>query len=603
MALDASGMGLVSVGHPMLGAVARLADSDTVVLHARLSVASHPWLADHVVGSSVVVPGTAFVELAVQAADRAGCGRVEELALRTPMVLPRDGAVQVQIGVEPAGEDDGGRTVRIHSRPEDASADQPWTLHATGTLTTDQPVLDWNLRAWPPAGAEPAPTDSLYDRLAGTGLDYGPAFRGLREVWRRGDELFVEAALPDQASMEAGEFGLHPALLDTVLHTWALDPTGWGALDESNVGRMALLPFLWSGVSLSAVGASAVRARLTPRGTGEIGLRVADATGDPVAEVSSLVLRPVSVAELTAAGSTTTDSLFRLDLLPTPVSESGDLGVWAVLGESGEWCDAGVPVTGYGDLAGLVAAVDGGAVVPDTVVLPVRDADADAGVSEVVASVLEVVRGWLAESRFASSRLVVVTCGAVGVSEGDGVDLAGAGVWGLVRSAVSEHPGRFVLADVDGGREGYRTLAGCLAGGGAGEGQFVVRGGRVWLPRLVRMASGGVVVPPGGVGPGWRLDVVAKGRLDGVGLVAEEPRVLLPGQVRVGVRAAGVNFRDVLNVLGMYPGDAGRMGHEGAGVVVEVGPGVSGFVVGDRVMGLLDGGFGPLAVADARMLV
>ena len=137
---------------------------------------------------------------------------------------------------------------------------------------------------------------------------------------------------------------------------------------------------------------------------------------------------------------------------------------------------------------------------------------------------------------------------------------------------------------------------------GLGADQVAVREGRVWLPRLVRMASGGVLEPPVGVGSAWRLDIVAKGRLDGVALVPEEPQALRPAQVRVGVRAAGVNFRDVLNVLGMYPGDAGRLGHEGAGVVVEVGPGVDDFAVGDRVMGLLNGGFGPSAVADARML-
>ncbi|MBL1102706.1 SDR family NAD(P)-dependent oxidoreductase [Streptomyces sp. 205] len=492
-----------------------MADSDTVVLHARLSVASHPWLADHVVGSSVVVPGTAFVELAVQAADRAGCGRVEELALRAPMVLPPDGAVQVQIGVEPAGEDEGGRTVRIHSRPEDASAGQPWTLHATGTLTTDQPVLDWNLRAWPPAGAESVSVEEVYDRLAGSGQDYGPAFRGLREVWRRGDELFVEAALPDQASMDADEFGLHPALLDTVLHALAIDPTGWGALDESDVGRMALLPFLWSGVSLSAVGAFAVRARLSVRAPGEVGLQVADGTGEPVAEIDSLVLRPVQAAELAVANRSHADSLFRLEWTPAPPSTGSDElvrhGAWAVLGEPG-WREAGVPVTSYADLAGLIAALGGGADTPETVLLPVpvRDgAGVDSGTTDVVASALEVVRGWLAESRFASSRLVVVTTGAVRVSEDDGLDLPGAGVWGLVRSAVSEHPGRFVLADVDGEESSYRALAGGLAELIAqGESQAAVREGRVWLPRVRRLS----------------LDEADRSRLEGAVPVAEARR-------------------------------------------------------------------------------
>ncbi|RNG39013.1 polyketide synthase, partial [Streptomyces botrytidirepellens] len=237
-------------------------------------------------------------------------------------------------------------------------------------------------------------------------------------------------------------------------------------------------------------------------------LRVADAAGDPVAEVASLVLRPVSVTELSASASATAESLFRLEWFPAPVARSEDSGEsagWAVLGdvESDGWRGAGVPVTSYDGLAGLVAAVDGGATVPETVVLPV--ACGGAGVGDVVAGVLGVVRGWLAEERFAKARLVVLTSGAVEVASSedgarDVLDLAGAGVWGLVRSAISEHPGRFVLADVDGEEASFQALTGAL-----GEGQFAVRGGAVWLPRLVRMASGGVLEPPVGVGSGWRL--------------------------------------------------------------------------------------------------
>ncbi|QLH19423.1 type I polyketide synthase [Streptomyces sp. Rer75] len=598
---DARGLGLGAAEHPLLGAAVTVAGSDAVLLTGRLSVPSHPWLADHAVAGSVLVPGTMFVELAVQAGERVGCERVEELTLQAPLVLPEQGAVQVQLSIDSAeGTEEGRRAVRVYSRPEDAAVEEPWILHATGTLISGGAVGDWDLAVWPPVGAEQVPVEGLYERLAGGGLVYGPAFRGLREVWRHGEDLFVEAALPESLSGDAADFGLHPALLDSVLHALGLG---------DQVGEGAVLPFLWSGVSLSAVGAAAVRVRLSVGGSGEVALQIADATGVPVAEVESLVLRPVSTADLAAANSPTRDSLFRLDWIPAPAPAPapGEIGgsgtAWAVLAETDEWRDAGVPVTGYADLAALTAALDDGSAVPDTVVLPLRSTDVE--VTDAVAGVLAVVREWLAEERFAGSRLVVLTSGAVEVASAedgarDVLDLAGAGVWGLVRSALSEHPGRFVLADVDGARESYEALAVGLAGLGAD--QVAVREGRVWLPRLVRMASGGVLEPPVGVGSAWRLDIVAKGQLDGVALVPEEPQALRPGQVRVGVRAAGVNFRDVLNVLGMYPGDAGRLGHEGAGVVVEVGPGVDDFAVGDRVMGLLDGGFGPSAVADARML-
>ena len=167
------------------------------------------------------------------------------------------------------------------------------------------PGGDWNLRAWPPADAEPADLAGLHDRLTDVGLQYGPAFRGISRVWRNADDWYVEATLPEPIADGAAAFGLHPALLDTVLHALAL---------RGGDDRAALLPFLWSGVTLTAVGASSVRARLRMRGEGEIGLRVADANGEPVATVDSLLLRPVSTTELAAQQATQdTEHLYRVE--------------------------------------------------------------------------------------------------------------------------------------------------------------------------------------------------------------------------------------------------------------------------------------------------
>ncbi|WP_344610021.1 polyketide synthase dehydratase domain-containing protein, partial [Streptomyces glaucus] len=596
---DADGLGLGRADHPLLGATVPVAGSDAVLLTSSLSTRSHPWLADHAVAGSVVVPGTVFVELAVQAGDRAGCGHLAELALERPLVLPVEGAVQLQVSVtadeRPDDEDDrpdGRRTLHVYARPQDADPDEPWTLHASGALAADEPPApDWDLRVWPPAGAEPvedAELEGLYERLAAGGLGYGPAFRGLRRVWRHGDDLYAEAELPEPVAGDAASYALHPALLDTVLHGLGLHP---------RTPDGALLPFLWSGVSLSAAGAGTVRARLTVGGPGEVALRVADATGAPVAEIDSLLLRAPSPGQFAASGP---DGLLRLDWLPAPEEPSTRthpvrVAVGAV--------PAPFAATVYADLGALGEALDAGAAVPDTVLLavPRTAGEGTPDVPGTVAGVLAHVRAWLADERFAGSCLVVLTSGAVQVpAAGDGsCDVTAAGVWGLVRTAISEHPGRFALLDTDDDPASLDTLPAVSA---MAEPQLAVRGGRVWMPRLVRMAGDGVLVPPVGVGDAWRLDIVAQGRLDGVALVAEEPRALGPGQVRVGVRAAGVNFRDVLNVLGMYPGDAGRMGLEGAGVIVEVGPGVDRWAVGDRVMGMLDAAFGPTAVADARQL-
>ncbi|WP_322619943.1 type I polyketide synthase [Streptomyces acidicola] len=584
-ASDADGLGLARTDHPLLGAAVPVAGSDTVLLTSSLSVRTHPWLADHAVAGSVVVPGTVLLELALQAGERVDAGQLAELALRAPIVLPEHGAVQLQIAVgAEGGEDapDGGRTLHVYARPQEAGPDEPWTLHATGTLDTAEPLApDWDLRVWPPAGAEPVEFGDLYDRLATSGLDYGPAFRGLRRVWRHEGRLYAEAELPEPVAGDSSSYGLHPALLDTVLH-------GLGLHGETTDGS---LPFLWSGVRLTAVGAGTVRAALIPRGAGDVALRVADATGEPVAEIDSLVLRAQSPRHVTATGP---DDLYRPHWTPAPETEAvPERTVWTVVGSA----PAGAPAVPHPDFDALAAAGD----VPDTVLLPVAP-DGGEDVTATVALVLSRLQQWLADERFAASRLVVLTAGAVRVeSAADGApDVARAGVWGLVRTAISENPGRFALADTDDDPASLDALAAVLRA--TDETQFAVRAGRVWLPRLVRMAADGVLAPPAGAGDAWRLDIVDQGRLDGISLVPEERRPLGPGEVRVAMRAAGVNFRDVLNVLGMYPGDAGRMGLEGAGVIVETGPGVDRLAVGDRVMGMLDAAFGPTAVADARTL-
>ncbi|WP_344610010.1 SDR family NAD(P)-dependent oxidoreductase, partial [Streptomyces glaucus] len=482
--LDAGGFGLGATRHPLLGASVRLAGSDTAVLTSRLSVRTHPWLADHTVDGTVVVPGTALVELALQAADHVGAQTVEELTLRVPLLLPRDGAVQVQTSVDPADGDGGVRAVRVHARPEGAPDDHPWTLHATGTLSVAAPpVPDWDLRVWPPAGAEPVAVDGLYARLAETGMVYGTTFRGLRAAWRDGADLYVEAELPEPAAEDASGFALHPALLDAVLHALGIDdlpartePAG------SAEDRRALLPFLWSGVSLAAVGAAAVRARLTVRASGEVALRVADTAGEPVAEVAGLVLRPVPAAEVTAAdpAAAPARNLYRLEWVPAPTApgaaDAERAAGLAVLDAPGS-----APVlpglTAYPTVAAL-AAEDTPA---RTVLLPVAAGNSP---TETASGVLAVLQEWLAEPALAASRLVVLTTGAL-------TDPAGAAVWGLVRTAISEHPGRFALADTDGTPASRHALTQCPAPlVDTGEAQLALREGRVLLPRLTRAATG-----------------------------------------------------------------------------------------------------------------
>ncbi|MGC7098255.1 SDR family NAD(P)-dependent oxidoreductase [Amycolatopsis lurida] len=544
---NVSSAGLDAVGHPLLGAAVRVADGDGVLLTGRLSLRTHPWLADHAVLGTALLPGTAFLELAVRAGDEVGCGLVEELTLHTPLPIADGEAVQIQVAVSGAGES-GRREVTVHSRPE--AGDAPWTPHAEGTLApADSEDAAPELTAWPPDGAVPVPVSGLHGELAETGLDYGPAFRGLQRVWRRGEVMFAEVELPEAQRADAGRFGLHPALLDAALHPVAL--AGWQG--DGFEG----LPFSWSGFRLHAAGAPVLRVRLSPVDSGGVAVVVADQRGALVATAESLVLRPVSPGQLRAA-----KPLYRLD-----------------------WRSLEPPAELPGE---------------KPVVYEVPDAGAEpiAGVRLVTGAVLSRVQEWLADGE---GKLLVVTRGAV-VLDGEVPDPAAAAVWGLVRSAQSENPDRFVLADVHGDLDGdlddllIRMTA-------VDEPQFAVRDGQIRVPRLVRAETGSALVPPADTKT-WRVEIGEQGTLDELHL-AESPEAKAPlaaGQVRIAVRAAGLNFRDVLIALGMYP-DKAMVGAEGAGVVLEVGPGVDGLAPGDRVMGLLTGAFGPFAVADHRMLV
>ncbi|MFF3857416.1 type I polyketide synthase, partial [Micromonospora sp. NPDC002575] len=576
---DVSGAGLAAPGHPLLGAAVRLAGDDEVVLTGRLSVSSHPWLADHVVSGAVVVPGAALVELVVRAGDEVGASRVRELTIAAPLTLPVSEAVRVQVRVGSA-DDSGGRDVAVYAQPG-GEADGEWVRHAEGVLeaaAAEEPVVG----QWPPAGVSEVDLSGWYDALVGHGLAYGPVFRGLRRVWTGDGELYAEVALPQPAA-DASAFGVHPALLDAALH-----PIGLLLAEEASGPRV---PFAFAGVQVHAVGARALRVRLSRAGSG-VRLVAVDESGAPVVSVDSLVLRELTGV---AAPNAADRSLYEVTWQPQDVAPAADGSGWVALG------DAGLPddVPAYPDVPALVAAVAAGTAAPGLVLLPVTPVGASvpAGVRATVTAVLGVVQAWLAADGLADSRLVVVTRGAVAARDEDRVtDLAGAAVWGLLRSAQSEHPDRIVLADTDEaiGPQALAVLATVAADPSTVGGQLALRGDAVCVPRLVRQ-PGAELTPP--ADRAWHVAAARPGTLDGVEIVAAAPAALAPGEVRIAVRAAGVNFRDVLIALGMYPDSSAVMGSEGAGVVLEVGPGVDDLSPGDRVFGLFEPGFGPVVVA------
>ncbi|MET9444913.1 type I polyketide synthase, partial [Streptomyces sp. NPDC006610] len=440
---DVASAGLVPTGHPLLAATVTLADSDGIVLTGRLSTQVHSWLADHQVGEALLFPGSGFVELAMRAGDHVGCDALEELALHAPLVLPESGGVQVQAAVG-AADGAGRRTLSVHSRAEDR-ADGAWTLHAEGVLAPAGPEPEFELSAWPPLDAVAIDLAGAYEELARLGYEYGPMFRGLGAAWRRGDELFAEVALPDASAVEG--FGIHPALLDAAMHV---------ALVGGTEGGEPVLPFVWNDVRLHAVGASVVRVRVTRPTSESLSVQVADASGRPVVSVGSVVGRAVSAEQL---GTAHDESLFRVRW--SPLSGAAIAGTewttWEELPAEG-------PVTGTVVL--MCAAVEG---------------DVPAAVRAGTYRVLDVVRKWQADERFAGATLAVVTHRAVATEAGAPVDITQAPVWGLVRAAQAENPGRFVLVDTD---ESSGGVGAALA---AGEPEVAVREGRVFVPRLVRL--------------------------------------------------------------------------------------------------------------------
>ncbi|WP_141773202.1 type I polyketide synthase, partial [Mycobacterium tuberculosis] len=545
---DVSGLGLGASEHPLLGAVVDLPASGGVVLTGRLSPNVQPWLADHAVSDVVLFPGTGFVDLAIRAGDEVGCSVLDELTLAAPLLLPATGSVAVQVVVD-AGRDSNSRGVSIFSR---ADAQAGWLLHAEGILRPGSVEPGADLSVWPPAGAVTVDVADGYERLATRGYRYGPAFRGLTAMWARGEEIFAEVRLPEAAG-GVGGFGVHPALLDAVLHAVVIA----GDPDE------LALPFAWQGVSLHATGASAVRARIAPAGPSAVSVELADGLGLPVLSVASMVARPVTERQLLAA-----------------VSGSGPDRLFEVIWSPASAATSPGPTPAYQIFESVAA-----------------DQDPVAGSYVRSHQALAAVQSWLTDHE--SGVLVVATRGAMALPREDVADLAGAAVWGLVRSAQTEHPGRIVLVDSDAATDDA-AIAMALA---TGEPQVVLRGGQVYTARVRGSRAADAILVPPGDGP-WRLGLGSAGTFENLRLepVPNADAPLGPGQVRVAMRAIAANFRDIMITLGMFTHDA-LLGGEGAGVVVEVGPGVTEFSVGDSVFGFFPDGSGTLVAGDVRLLL
>ncbi|MFE9408177.1 SDR family NAD(P)-dependent oxidoreductase, partial [Streptomyces sp. NPDC006704] len=483
---DITTLGQTPTHHPLLSAILHRAGTDEAILTGRVSTHTHPWVTDHTIMGTTLLPGTALVELALHAGHHTGTPHLEELTLHSPLILTPNQPLHLQVTVGPP-DPRHHRTLTIHTRPDTphTTTDTPWTQHAQGTLApqpTTTPTPD--LTPWPPPHARPIPLHHAYQHLADHGYDYGPTFQGLHTAWRDHDTTYAEITLPPHAHQDATTFALHPALLDAALHAADL-----GGDDTEDDPSGMLLPFAWEGVTLHATGATKLRVRITRPAENTLSVEVADPHGEPVASVRSLVLRPLSPEQLLSAVRSQGGSqpLFGIDWAPVslPATTDGD-GTGSLTVQQLTCSEA--------EFSELEAA-------PDVIVIHCAEESeaASPGTPDVVRDtawrVLALLRRWLVDERFAASRFVVVTRRGVAVSRPgedveDVLDLAGAAVWGLMRAVREEHPGRVTLVDVDGTPESQEALtAASLAAGTDREPEIALREGAAFAPRLVRVAS------------------------------------------------------------------------------------------------------------------
>ncbi|WP_131733038.1 type I polyketide synthase, partial [Actinomadura formosensis] len=590
-AKDAAGLGLSAAEHPLLATTTALPDGSWQAT-GLLSLDAQPWLADHAVHGTPILPGTAFLDLVLHAAHALNTPTLEELTLHTPLTTdtPRDLHINVT-----APDDQGVREISVHSRPHDSEGD--WVLHASGVLSPAERDVPDDDAAWPPEGTAPADLAGIYEALSERGYDYGPAFQNLREMREQAATLHARVQLDPDTPVTG--YDIHPALLDATLHALL------AAIVLREDGPVSL-PFSWSGVRVHAVEADTLHVRLTTMRPGTIALHAADPAGRPVLTVEELTLRPLSTDLAAAAAPTRAagDDLFLLEWQPAETT-TAEPGTPVFIGDA---------ENGYGTLAELSAAVAEGTLPApaDVVALPSLfatscgdDLDKDCTCPDAVetasAAALALVQEWLDAPHLHTGTLTVCTRHAHAMPDDDHeLNLAHGAVWGLVRTAQNEHPDQFHLLDAT--SSGTTGISAAVAAAHAlSEAQLAVRGDRVYRPRLARAGSRG---PLPAAPSAWRLDTSARtGSLDDLVVVPSDARdvALLPHQVRVAVRAAGINFRDVFVTLAMREGETG-LGLEGAGVVLEVGSDVTGLAPGDRVTGLFEHAFGPVAVADRRHL-
>ena len=632
---------------------------DGVAWDVRLRAEAGSFLADHRIHDMLLLPATAYLELALSAGGGtlgAGALMLEDVAFQEPLVLDPEEEREVQTLVRPTGA--GAATFQIYSlRSSAADEHADWILHAAGSVR----LVPDDAGAAASASSVSLPdlaarytaelaADDFYQRLRARGFQFGPGFRGIRKLWQAPGAAFGRIELPEPWRTGAEAYRIHPALLDACIHLLA------AALpeQEQTAGEHGYLPVglrrlrlycspgteVWCEASL----ASAPEADADSV-SGD--LRVYDAGGNLVAELDGLWLRRVTADLLPGRSRSLLRGLMydlRWHAVETalPTAKPRAAGVWLLFADRGnvarslaealrargEACVVATPAAGRSPPQGYEWSVDPASAASHAallerfravhrpchgiVYLAGLDATLDGEAIDVNAQdfgcrgLLHLTHALGAGGWTARPRLWVVTRGSQSVAAGgEPVAVAEAPLWGMTRVLALEKPDlSCVGVDLDPhpDSEEIRHLIHELDAL-PDENQVAWRSARRYLPRIHRRAVASVKTLALPAGESFQLQSAQRGVLDRLVLSSVARRPPGAGEVEIRVHATGLNFKDVLSALGMYPGDAGPLGSECAGVVVTVGTGVSRLREGDAVIAFAPGSFSRYVTTSASFVV
>ncbi|ORV36772.1 type I polyketide synthase [Mycobacterium conspicuum] len=611
--VEGQGAGISGVAD-ILGSAKDLASGD-IVYTSRFSTKTQPWLSHHVIYGTVVVPGATYAAMALAAAGVPG--QVREVFFYEPIILPEKASREVQLTVHPL-EDGSGSTFQIHSRPY-GEREADWSLNADGKIVSSMddapaPVSDESIDSACERLSRMRP-QQLFDTFLDMELSWGPTWStSLKSLWTGDGEAVGDVAIGDELAEHLGSEPIHPVLLDLCTGVaFPAFPAVLAATEEGGPMADLFLPLRYGRVMLPERMPKRFYCRARwQTGSAESETQVfdldfVDRDGHHLGGIRDFaVKRAPREALLRGLGGDATRNLYTIgwQAAPPPENAVASDGTWLIAGfdELSAQLPGSVVVDPAADQEAwtrlFAQAEDRGAPVSGIVwrsagqpAAEESSADLAARLEGEIGQLLTVVRTLQAQqdTKLAGG-LWIVTERAVATESGEPVDPAQAALWGLGRTAITEQPAlRCRLVDFDKFDDAAPLLAGLL-GAPADEPEIAVRQGKCLAPRLLPWSrSGNLAIPRS---TDYILEPTERGAIDNLRLVETLVPPPSAGQVQIRVDAAGLNFRDVLNVLGLYPGDPGRVGGgDLAGIVTEVGAGVTGFEVGQRVFGFMPGGF------------